>query len=91
MRGHTHSWAPVWTKCAATIFPPAFAEALDAVVEREVAERAPQERGRVVVIGSGGKLALLAEDVEVLKDREERALPPLSRHQHRWRPLDLLL
>ena len=45
--------------------PARFAEALGAVVERKIAERAQQERGRVAV-GGGGKLALLAEGVEVL-------------------------
>ena len=46
-----------------------FAEALGAVVEREVAERAQQERGRVVVVVGGGRLRILAEGVEVLEDK----------------------
>ena len=45
-----------------------FAEVLGAVAERKVAERAQQERGRVVVVG-GGKVALLAEGVEVFEDK----------------------
>ena len=44
-----------------------FAEALGAVAERNVAERAQQERGCVGVFG-GGKVALLAEGVEVFED-----------------------
>ena len=49
------------------------AEALGAVAERKVAERAQQERWRVVVVG-GGEVALLAEGVEVLEDKWNSSL-----------------
>ena len=51
-----------------------FAEALGAVVEREVAERAQQERGRVVVVVGGGRLTLLAEGVEKNRHRKNSVL-----------------
>ena len=45
--------------------PARFAEALNADVKREVAERSQRERGRVAVVVGDGKLALSVQGVEV--------------------------